>query len=70
MKLIEGNVIGTRNFMSKKNNKSYNVAYVSFVVDGVDGLACCEVFTSQPLPVGSCITGCYDGYRFKEIEMM
>lgn len=70
MKLIEGNVIGTRFFTSKKNNKTYNVAYVSFEVDGVQGLACCEVFTNTLLPVGSSITGCYDGYRFKEVEMI
>lgn len=69
MKLIEANVIGNRVFQSKKNGQMYNVAYVSFELPNVTGLATAEVFTSSLIPVGTAITGCFDGFRFKEVEM-
>lgn len=69
MKLIEATVLGNRVFQSKKNGQMYNVAYVSFELPNVSGLATAEVFTASLVSVGTTITGCYDGFRFKELEM-
>lgn len=68
MKVLEATVIGMRSFISKKNNHRYNIAYVKFSRDDVNGEATSDCFVGEDVAIGDILEGVMFNGKFSPLD--